>query len=90
MKSCVIEKSFRKCFCDSLEPSGFLNHGASSRYQIPKIRFDLTRGSRLRSVATRSEWGGVSIAGLPPIAGHLIAGAEIKIKKYFVTFFSQK
>ena len=35
-------------------------------------------------MATRSEWGRVSIAGVPPIAGHPIAGAEIKIKiKYF-------
>ena len=28
-------------------------------------------------MATRSEWGRVSIAGLPPIAGQPIAGAEI-------------
>ena len=47
---------------------------------IPEIRFDLTRGSRGATRRMPSK----PIAGAPPIAGHPIAGAEIKIT-YFVT-----
>ena len=36
---------FRKCLCDSFEPSGFLNHSGHSSYQISQIRFDLIRHS---------------------------------------------
>ena len=40
-------------------------------------------------MATISEWGGVSIVSLPQIAGHPIAGAEIKIKKIFCHKFKK-
>jgi len=47
-----------------------------TKFSIPKIRFDLIRG--LRGAPRRMPWK--PIAGTPPIVGHLIAGAEIKIK----------
>ena len=61
-------------------------------YQIPKIRFDLIRGSRgaTRRMPSKPIEGAPPIAGLPPIAGHLIASAEIKIKKIILSRFFSK
>ena len=46
MRNIELVLAFGKCLCDGLIPSGFLNHSAVKWYQIPKIHFNLIRGSR--------------------------------------------
>ena len=48
---------FRKCLCDSSEPSGFLNHSATSRYRFEAFRSIKSRRTRslLHKVLTPGE-----------------------------------